>query len=249
MRPSKKQAARPRPASRPGARSGAGLGRGRTAINRSPPRIIIDERDISAGMRALKRDCAVMRRLHDLAGDPPLRRNPAGFAGLARIVIGQQVSVASANAIWQRFETVAVPMTPQAVAQLTDDDFRRAGLSRPKIKTMRAIAAAAGTGLDLEALTALDEASARAQLLAIPGIGPWTADVYLMFCAGHADVFASGDLALQIAAQLALELDERPDARTLAAIAERWSPWRGVAARMLWAYYKIARQTKSGAPV
>lgn len=212
-------------------------------------RIIVDEADIREGMRALKRKCEVMRRLHGIAGDPPLRRHAPGFAGLARIIVGQQVSVASADAIWKRFESVAVPMTADAVARLTDDDFRVAGLSRPKIKTMRAIAEAVGGGLDLEALTVIDESVARERLLSISGIGPWTADIYLMFCAGRADVFAHGDLALQVAAQMAFELDRRPTADELAALAQRWSPWRGVAARMLWAYYRVARQSGSGAPL
>lgn len=216
---------------------------------RAASRIIVDERDIRDGMKALRRKCAVMRRLHDLAGDPPLRRNQPGFAGLARIIVGQQVSVASAAAIWNRFEAVAAPMTADVVARLTDDDFRVAGLSRPKIRTLRAMAEAVASGLDLEALAVIEEGAARERLLAISGIGPWTADIYLMFCAGRADVFAPGDLALQVAAQLAFELDERPDAKALAEIAERWSPWRGVAARMLWAYYRLARQAKSGAPV
>jgi DNA-3-methyladenine glycosylase II len=114
---------------------------------------------------------------------------------------------------------------------------------------MRAVAAAVEGGLDLAALSVIDEMAAREQLLAISGIGPWTADIYLMFCAGRADVFAPGDLALQVAAQMAMELDERPGPQALAEIAERWSPWRGVAARMLWAYYKLARQSTSGAPV
>lgn len=227
-----------------------------TRVTRATPlrgaavsRIIVDEGDIHAGVKALRRKCAVMRRLHDLAGDPPLRRNQPGFAGLARIVVGQQVSVASADAIWKRFEAVVPVMSADAVALLTDEDFRTAGFSRPKVKTMRAVAAAVRGGLDLEALAVIDEADARAQLLDVPGIGPWTADIYLMFCAGRADVFAPGDLALQIAAQMALELDARPDAKALAQIAERWSPWRGVAARLLWAYYRVARQSNSGAPV
>lgn len=215
----------------------------------SGPRVIVHEGDIRDGINALCRTCDVMRRLHDLAGDPPLRRNQPGFAGLARIIVGQQVSVASADAIWKRFEAIAQPMSARVVAKMSDDDFRAAGLSRPKIKTMRAVANAVADGLDLEALAVIDEANAREQLLAISGIGPWTADIYLMFCAGRADVFAPGDLALQIAAQMALDLDERPDAKALAAIAERWAPWRGVAARMLWAYYRVARQAKSGAPI
>lgn len=212
-------------------------------------RIIVDETDIRDGIRALRRKCAVMRRLHDIAGDPPLRRHAPGFAGLARIIVGQQVSVASAAAIWKRFEGVAVPMNADRVARLSDDDFRLAGLSRPKIKTLRSIADAAVRGLDLEELARMDEAEARQRLLSLPGIGPWTADIYLMFCAGRADVFAHGDLALQIAAQMAFELDRRPTADELAVLAQRWSPWRGVAARVLWAYYRVLRESKSGVPI
>lgn len=243
----RRRSTRVRPATREVPAASGASHRPLTSI--ATPRVIVHEGDIRDGIKALRRKCAIMRRLHDLAGDPPLRRNQPGFAGLARIIVGQQVSVASADAIWRRFETIAQPMSAEVVAAMSDDDFRAAGLSRPKVKTLRAIAYTVAGGLDLEALAIIDEAVAREQLLAISGIGPWTADIYLMFCAGRADVFAPGDLALQIAAQLAFELEERPDARALAEIAERWAPWRGVAARMLWAYYRIVRQMKSGAPV
>jgi DNA-3-methyladenine glycosylase II len=201
-------------------------------------------------MAMLRRACPAMRAIHEVAGDPPLRRNIAGFPGLARIIIGQQVSVASATAIWARFAAVAQPMSAAVVGALTDDQFREGGLSRPKIKTLRAIAAAVSTGLELDALVLMDEAAARDALTAISGIGPWTADIYLMFCLGRADVFASGDLALQEAARMALGLDGRPSADALAVIADqRWRPWRGVAARMLWHYYAATKAPKSGQPV
>ncbi len=212
--------------------------------------MIETEVDVRAGIEALRRSCEVVRKMHDLAGDPPLRRQLSGFPGLARIIIGQQVSVASASAIWSRFSTAVQPMSAQAMLSKTDDDLRAAGLSRPKVRTFRAIAQAMSDGLDLDALALIDEADARAQLIAISGVGPWTADVYLMFCLGRADVFAAGDLALQAAAQLAMGLDARPKADELAEIAAaRWKPWRAVAARMLWHYYAATKAPKSGQPV
>ena len=201
-------------------------------------------------MRALRRKCEHMRRIHDLAGDPPLRRREAGFEGLARIVVGQQVSVASANAIWGRFAEAVQPMTVERITCLDDPVLLAVGLSRPKVRTLRAITdAVMRGGLDLEGFGTVADAEVREKLIAVSGIGPWTADLFLMFCLGRADVFAPGDLALQVAAQLAMGLDERPSPVEMQTIAERWSPWRGVAARMLWAYYKVAKDTKSGVPV
>ncbi len=190
-----------------------------------------------------------MRRIHDSAGDPPLRRRPPGFEGLARIVIGQQVSVASASAIWTRTHAACQPFAPQTLLGLADGQLVTAGLSRAKIRTLRAIAAACCDGLDLQALGASSEAAIHAALTALSGVGPWTADVYIMFCLGRADAWAAGDLALQLAAQAALELKERPDPHALLAIAERWRPWRGVAARLLWAYYAQQRRKQSAVPV
>lgn len=221
-----------------------------TIAARQRVRLIETDADVREGIEYLLRACPAMRRMHAIAGEIPLRRNAAGFAGLARIIVGQQVSVASANAIWARFLAVAEPLSAASVASLTDEQFRLGGLSRPKVRTLRAIAAAVQAGLDLDALAEMDEEEARASLTAISGIGPWTADIYLMFCLGRADVFASGDLALQEAARLALDLEVRPKADVLASIAaERWRPWRAVAARMLWAYYAATRSSGSGQPV
>jgi len=214
-----------------------------------PYRIIESERDIREGIRALRRKCPVMRTLHDAAGDPPLRRRPAGFEGLARIVIGQQVSVASAGAIWTRTAEICRPFEPQNLLRLTDARLSTAGLSRAKMRTLRAIASAAMTDLDLEGLGQESDAAIHTALTRLVGIGPWTADVYIMFCLGRADGWAAGDLALQIATQRALRLDLRPDADELKRIAERWRPWRGVAARLLWAYYAAARTQSSAVPV
>lgn len=213
------------------------------------PRIIETEADVAAGVRALRRRCAVMRRMHDLAGDPPLRRQRRGLAGLARIVVGQQVSIASANAIWTRFETVIPDLSAQTLLDASDETLSLAGLSGPKKRTLKAIARAIDGGLDFDALEgATDEAVIEA-LTAISGIGPWSADIYLMFCLGRADTFAAGDLALQIAGGMAYGPTERLTPDELLALAEKWRPWRGVAARLLWAYYAAAKADKSGAPV
>ena len=213
------------------------------------PRIIATDDDVREGVRALRRKCAVMRHVHDTAGHPPLRRRPAGFEGLARIIVGQQVSVASATAIWTRTAEVCRPFEPGVVLALTDQQFAAAGLSRPKIRTLRAIADACTNGLDLAGLDGASEEQVHAALTEVVGIGPWTADVYIMFCLGRADGWAPGDLALQIAAQKAMGLDERPGADVLKEIGERWRPWRGVAARLLWAYYAVLKQQGSAVPV
>jgi DNA-3-methyladenine glycosylase II len=222
----------------------------RTLVRAKPkPRIIATDSDVRDGVRALRRKCAIMRRVHDLAGDPPLRRRPAGFEGLARIIVGQQLSVASATAIWGRTSAACTPFEPKVLLALDDKHLAGAGLSRPKIRTLRAIAAACSDGLDLTRLEHATEEEIHAALTEVTGIGPWTADVFILFCLGRADGWASGDLALQIAAQRAFELAERPGKEEMLEIAERWRPWRGVAARLLWAYYAALKQQRTAVPV
>lgn len=212
--------------------------------------------DIAAGVKALRRSCPLMRRVHDVAGDPPLRRQAGGFEGLARIVVAQQLSTASAAAIWQRVAERISPMSARKLLAETEEGLRAAGLSGPKIRTLRALSeAVASKHLDLRRLDDLDDEAVHAALCEVKGIGPWTADIYIMFSLGRADAFAVGDLALQIAAQHAAGLEVRPKPDELAALAERWRPWRGVAARLLWAYYPHMRGTagrdgvKPGQPV
>ncbi len=214
-------------------------------------RIIEAETDIHEGVTALRRKCPVMRRVHDEAGHPPLRRREAGFEGLARIIVGQQLSVASAAAIWNRTHAAVQPFTPRQLLATPDAQLAKAGLSRPKIRTLRAVAEACAGGLDLERLGGVTDEEVHAALTEVNGIGPWTADIYLMFCLGRADAWASGDLALQIAAQYAFGLDTRPSREELTELAERWRPWRGVAARLLWAYYAVAKkkEKQSAIPV
>jgi DNA-3-methyladenine glycosylase II len=205
-----------------------------------PTQIMESDADVRAGIRALKRKCPHLRRVHAQTGDPPLRRHAAGFEGLARIVVGQQLSIASAEAIWRRLVLAVQPMAPTTLASLGDEALRQAGLSRGKVRTLRAVCAAMENGLDLAQLAHEPDAGVHEALTAVPGIGPWSADIYLLFCLGRADAFAPGDLALQMAAANALRLEERPSREALLSIAERWRPWRGVAAHLLWAYYKIA---------
>jgi len=158
---------------------------------------------------------------------------------MAAIIVAQQVSTASAAAIFGRLQARIVPLEAAEIAKATEEDLRACGLSNAKIRALRAVAQAiADGGLDLEGLGALDAEDAHNALVAVKGVGPWTADVFLLFCLGHPDAFPAGDVALQEAAKLALNLKRRPDAARLERIAERWRPLRGVAARMLWAYYR-----------
>jgi DNA-3-methyladenine glycosylase II len=203
-------------------------------------RTIETDADMREGVRALRRKCPHLRRAHDRAGDPPLRRHAPGFEGLARIIVGQQLSIASAEAIWRRLKLAVAPMTPGTFLSLSDAELRKAGLSRGKVRTLRAASEAIEGGLNLERLAREPEEVVHETLTALPGIGPWSADIFLLFCLGRADAFAAGDLALQTAAERALRLKERPSREALLAIAERWRPWRGVAAHILWAYYRIA---------
>ncbi len=214
------------------------------------PVSIENDGDLERGVRALRDMCTVMCKVHDATGLPPLRRTAPGFEGLARIIVGQQVSVASAAAIWARCKARISPMQAATVRRLDDEALRSAGLSRPKIKTLRAAAeAVVRDGLDLTDFGAADDDQVRARLTAISGIGPWTADLYLLACLGRPDVFAAGDLALQVATQHAFQLEQRPGRDELEDIAQRWRPWRAVAARLLWAYYRIVRDPKSGMPL
>jgi DNA-3-methyladenine glycosylase II len=219
---------------------------GRLARNRGANQlavtIIESEDDIAAAVRHLAERCEVMRRIVPVTGAPPLRRARGGFDGLARIIVDQQLSVASANAIWRKVEAALPERTPASLLAADDATLRGAGLSAPKIRTLRAIARAiVDDGLDVDALAAHPADEAKARLVRVKGIGPWTADIYLMFCLGHADAFAPGDLALQEAIRLAFRLPERPTDREAGLIAERWRPQRAVAARLLWAYYKVEK--------
>jgi DNA-3-methyladenine glycosylase II len=206
-------------------------------------RRIDTEADIAAGLAVLVTADPRLAEMAAVAGPLPLRRRPGGFAGIAGIVVSQQLSTASAGAIWGRLAAAYDPFTPQSLIKARADRLARLGLSRPKIRALKEIARAiAGGVLDFEALPDMPADDAHRALCAIHGIGPWTADIYLLFSLGHADAWPAGDLALQEAARLAFGLPARPSAKETGALAEPWRPWRGVAARLLWAYYRTVKQ-------
>lgn len=201
------------------------------------PRLIESQADLAEGMAHLVAVCPVWARVAPEIGPLPLRRRPDGFEAIASAIVGQQISVAAAGAIWARMEAAGL-LTPEAIAAADEDALRAAGLSRPKARYLKGIAAA---GLDWAGLRALPDDQAIAALVALPGIGVWTAEIYLKFALGRADVFAAGDLALQEAARAMYGLDARPGPAALRQMAEPWRPWRAVAARGLWAYYRLAK--------
>ena len=206
-------------------------------------RRIDTEADIEAGLSALVAADPRLEPVAARAGRLPLRRRPGGFAGLASIVVSQQVSTASANAIWGRVAAAYDPFTPQALIRARATRLAGLGLSAPKIRALKEIAKAIADGrLDCDALPDLPADAAHAALCAIHGIGPWTADIYLLFCLGHPDAWPAGDLALQEAARLAFALPVRPSAKETIVLADPWRPWRGVAARLLWTYYRVVKQ-------
>ncbi len=164
----------------------------------------------------------------------PLRRRPDGFEALFFAIVSQQVSVASATAIWARCQEAGLT-SEAAVAAASDEALRAAGLSRPKQRYARALAAA---DIDYARLRDVPDAEVISTLVAVPGIGPWTAEIYAMFSLGRPDIFAPGDLAMQEAARVLFDLPARPTERVFRQMAEAWSPWRSVAARALWAYYQ-----------
>lgn len=200
--------------------------------------------------RLLRRDRA-LRPLFAATGRPALRRRDPGFAGLVHVVVAQQVSAAAARAISARLEAM-LGGPPQAAALLVaaaDGSLRAAGISAPKIRSLTAIAAAVADGaIDLDGLAALDADAAAARLVALPGVGPWTAAIYLLFCLGRGDAFPAGDLALQVAAGEGLGDGSRLSAAALEARAEAWRPLRGVAAHLLWAYHHACRAPAPAVP-
>jgi DNA-3-methyladenine glycosylase II len=213
-------------------------------------RRIGNDADIKEGLAALTSACPHLARAHALAGDPPLRKRPKGFEGLARVIVGQQLSIASADAIWGRVVASVQPFHPTTLLAVPDRNLRKAGLSRGKIATLRALAEAIDQGaLKLDALNPATEEVIHAKLTAVKGIGPWTADIYIMFSLARADAWSPGDLALQHAVKDALLLAERPSLVQMNEVAEAWRPWRGVAARLLWSYYALRRRPDAGPPV
>ena len=200
--------------------------------------IIVTHADVEQGAEALADMCPRMAEARALVGPLPLRRKPEGFAQLLSAIVSQQVSVASASAIWARMEAASLT-TPDAVMQADDETLRAVGLSRQKMTYSKALAAAE---IDFDSLGEMPSERVIARLVEVPGVGSWTAEIYAMFSLGRADVFAHGDLALQEAARMLYDLPERPKERQMRDMARAWRPWRSVAARILWAYYRLEKQ-------
>jgi len=199
--------------------------------------------DLQAGLARLVAADPRLAPIAEKAGRFSLRRREAGYAGLCAIVCGQQLSTASAAAIRNRLFSAFDPFHHDSVRHARTDKLKRLGLSAPKIKSIREIGKAVAQGrIDLTAVGEMDADAAHAALVALHGIGPWSADIYLLFCLGHSDAFPAGDLAVQEAARIAFGLRKRPDAKALAKLAEAWRPWRGVAAHLLWAYYHVVKK-------
>jgi DNA-3-methyladenine glycosylase II len=208
-----------------------------------PSHILHDEADLTESLAELLAADPRLQQVLDRCGRPPLRRRPAGFPGLCAIVCAQQLSASSAGAIWGRLAAAFDPFHHEAVRRARPAKLARLGLSQPKIRTVKAIGKAIARGeIDLATVGAMEADEARAKLTALHGVGPWTADVYLLFCLGHADAWPAGDLALQEAARLAFGLRTRPSAKELVEIAEGWRPWRGAAAHLLWNYYRVVKR-------
>lgn len=213
------------------------------------PPAIKSKRGLAAHLDAL---CAIAPEFEGIrvaSGEFSLRWLRPGYAGLVWVVMGQQISVAAAKAIMARLETALATVTPETVLAASDEELRAAGLSRQKVSTLRESANAVKAGLDLDALKGLGAEDAIQTLCAVKGIGRWTAEVYLLFALGHPDIFPAGDLALQESARLAFDLDARPKEKELVSRAEAWRPHRAAAARLLWAYYRVARSGRDATPV
>lgn len=190
--------------------------------------------DLAAGLQALITLEPRFALALEQAGPPPLRRRGDGFQALASAIVSQQVSVASANAIKARLESADL-LNPETVQHCDEETLRAHGLSRQKARYFKALASA---GIDFDALKTAPDDTVIATLTAVPGIGQWTAQIYAMFSLGRADVFPQADLALQEAAMHLFSLEARPKPKALADLAATWSPWRSVAATMLWHYYR-----------
>ncbi len=210
-------------------------------------RVISNAADIEEGLAVLAAADPRLGSVVEQAGDVPLRLQPPGFEGLASIIVSQMISRAAANRIWERLSGLAGEAMEAGDLLVFDEaQLRAVGLSGAKARTLLAAASAvAGNGLDLQGICALPASQAKAQLTAVKGVGPWTAEIYLMFCAGHPDIFPVGDVALQNAVAHGLDLGERSKGAALAEIAGVWSPWRSVAARLFWAYYSRAMRRET----
>jgi DNA-3-methyladenine glycosylase II len=197
----------------------------------------LNTRSLKQGVAHLASIDADLARAVAQCGLPPLRSAEPGFATLLRSIVGQQVSVHSARAIWDKLAVLVDPLTPENLLAAGEPVLRQAGFSGQKIRYGLALASDIVEGrVDLEALHEMEDESAIAELVKLKGIGRWTAEIYLMFALGRHDIMPGADLGLWVALQNLKGLRKRPDANKLLKVAEAWRPWRSVAALTLWHY-------------
>lgn len=197
-----------------------------------------NQKDLAAALTHLSEKDEKLAAAFEKYGTPPLRKRIGGFAGLAQILVSQQVSTAAAATIFARFEAAMGELRPENLLALDDATLSAVGLSRPKQRYLRILAEKiAGGELDMKKLDRADNETIYNSLVAITGIGPWSAECYLLFVLRRADMFPAGDLALQHGVRMMYGLDNKPGAEALADFAQRWQPYRGAAARLLWSYY------------
>jgi DNA-3-methyladenine glycosylase II len=208
---------------------------------------VTDPRQLAKAVKSLAKSCAVMKAAHAHVGVPEWRTRQGDYAGLARIIAYQQLSTKAAGTIWGRVEVLLGKVTPKAVLAADIDALRACGLSRPKIAHIQSIATAVQDGsLNLRRVAKASDEAAQAELVAVKGIGPWTADVYLMFCLGRWDVFPHADIGLSEAYRMITGERKRHPPKRFLKTGERWRPYRGVAAHMLWSYINQVREEQRG---
>jgi DNA-3-methyladenine glycosylase II len=202
----------------------------------------LDESSLRRAVRILARRDPALAAISRRYGPPPLWSREPGFATLVHMILEQQVSLASARAVFERLRAALPVFEPAAFLALDDAAFRRVGITRQKTAYARELAnAIAGNTLDLERLALLDDGEVHAALTRIKGIGLWTSNVYLLMALGRPDAFPASDIALLVAVQKIKELRKRPTPERLERLAENWRPWRAVAARLLWHFYLSER--------
>lgn len=198
----------------------------------------LGDESLARAVRLLSRRDPDLARVVKKHGPPPMWAREAGFSTLVHIILEQQVSLASARAAHSKLLEVAAPLTPHRFLSLDDSTLKAVGFSRQKTLYGRELARSIVDGLlDLDSLVLMDDASVRSELIKIKGIGRWTADIYLLMVLRRPDIWPAGDLALAVAAQHVKRLKTRPAPDQLDKLALAWSPWRAVAARILWHHY------------
>jgi DNA-3-methyladenine glycosylase II len=206
------------------------------------PRIIETDADLAEGLAHLASRHPRFGEIAQRLGPPALRRAPPGIAGLLRIITDQMISLQAGAAIWRRIEAEIAPFEPKTIMRKREATWLRLGLSRAKARSFKALAQAVDSGaVPLARFGEMSDAEIFTALTAVPGIGRWTVEIYLLSHLGRSDVWPAGDLALQIAAHDAFGLEARPDEAAMRALAAPWQPWRAVAARLLWAHYRSLR--------